>query len=180
MIEDLEKQVAVDNTKMNLAQVSLYDDNLESLLVILRHIQNLCNKDTDGKLRERIGKIIHVRVKKKSLMSSVLENEKFFVAHSILHQIEDYIHDKDSIAIQKCVIRQMGSSKLSKKTIDSMKKLHGKKKSCFQKTKIFMTVFSILLPFKLAPISMDVVTDSLLLISLKSNCTISNDGGFIF
>ena len=160
---------------MNPVQIAAHYESSESLVVILRHIQKLCDKDTQGKLRSKIAKIIHVKASNKSLMSTVLENKQLFAAYSILHQIEDYIHKGNSIDIQKCILHQMGSSKLSKTTVDSMKKLHPKPKSLIQKSKSFFTIFSILLPLKITPITFDVVTDSLLVKSLDVDSNESNE-----
>ena len=58
----------------------------------------------------------------------------------------------------------MGSGKLSNETIKSVKKLYPKKKVSKKKIiKYFLEIFGFLLPLKLFPITMDVVTDSLLL-----------------
>ena len=179
-LDDLEKHTNGNN--MNPVQIAAHYESSESLVVILRHIQKLCDKDTQGKLRSKIAKIIHVKASNKSLMSTVLESKQLFAAYSILHQIEDYIHKGNSIDIQKCILHQMGSSKLSKTTVDSMKKLHPKPKSCIQKTTLFITVFLILLPLKITPITFDVVTDSLLVKSLNTNSNRMDDlynSGFI-
>ena len=172
-LDDLEKHTNGNN--MNPVQIAAHYGSSESLVVILRHIQKLCDKDTQGKLRSKIAKIIHVKASNKSLMSTVLENKQLFAAYSILHQIEDYIHKGNSIDIQICILHQMGSSKLSKTTVDSMKKLHPKPKSLIKKTKIFFTIFLILLPLKITPITFDVVTDSLLVKSLDVGSNESNE-----
>ena len=74
----------------------------EALFVLLRHLQGVCNKDMKiGNLRAQIMKIIHVSTAEKNLMISILENRQLFGAHSFLHQIEDYIHESNSIEIKE-------------------------------------------------------------------------------
>ena len=96
-------------------------------------------------------------------MSVVLGNNTLFGSHSVCHQIESYLHEshKASIGIQKCVQRNLGSSKLSKNTVSAIKKLYPKKLSLFQKTRIafYVVVYTL---YKAFPIATDVVTDSLL------------------
>ena len=73
----------------------------EALFVLLRHLQGICNKDMkEGNLRAEIMKIIHISTAEKNLMRSILENRQLFGAHSFLHQIENYIHESNSIAIK--------------------------------------------------------------------------------
>ena len=96
-------------------------------------------------------------------MFSILSNKQFFAAHSIIHQIESFIHAGDSIAIQKSVLKNMKSSKLSKNTVSSIKKLKPKEKlSVFKMFKSFMSVFFVWFPIKSTPIGGDIVTDTLL------------------
>ena len=119
--------------------------------------------------------IMHVSAFGKNLMSVVLDNKKLFASHSIYHQIESYLHesDKASIGIQKCVQRNLRSSKLSKNTVSAIKKLYPKELSLFQKTKTAFYVFLYTL-YKAFPIVSDVVTDSLLVKKYF------NKGGFLF
>ena len=96
-------------------------------------------------------------------MLRILTNKQFFAAHAIVHQIENNIHAGDSIAIQKSVIKNMKSSKLSKDTVSSIKKLNPKEKlSVFKMFKSFIHVFFLWLPFKWTPIGGDIVTDTVL------------------
>ena len=68
----------------------------------------------------------------------------------------------------------MGSSQLSKSTIDSITKLKPKPLTCFQKAKSFILIFFLVLPVRSLPITTDVVTDSLLLDDLHSEWTSTN------
>ena len=68
----------------------------------------------------------------------------------------------------------MGSSQLSKSTIDSITKLKPKPLTYFQKAKSFILIFFLLLPVRSLPITTDVVTDSLLLDDLHSEWTSTN------
>ena len=134
---------------------------------MLRKIQEVCNKQYEnkekGKLTEKVRKIMHVTDGDKSLMLSILSNKQFFAAHSIVHQIENFIHAGDSIAIQKSILKNMKSSKLSKNTVSSIKKLNPKEKlSVFKMFKSFISVFFVWFPFKSSPIGGDIVTDTLL------------------
>ena len=161
---------------MNPVQLAAHLESPEVLNVLLRYIQAKCTKDSEGEFREKTAKIIHVSAFGKTLMSAVLGNKKLFASHSIYHQIESYLHDKDSIGIKKCVQRNLGSSKLSKNTVSAIKKLYPEKLSLFQKTK---TAFYVVLYtlYKAFPIASDVVTDSLL---VKKYYLLNNAGGFLF
>ena len=153
--------------KMNPVQLAASLASLQSLVLMLRKIQEVCNKQNEnkekGKLTEKVRKIMHVTDGDKSLMLSILSNKQFFAAHSIVHQIENFIHAGDSIAIQKSVLKNMKSSKLSKNTVSSIKKLNPKEKlSVFKMFKSFISVFFVWFPFKSSPIGGDIVTDTLL------------------
>ena len=152
---------------MNPVQLAASLASLQSLVLMLRKIQEVCNKQNEnkekGKLTEKVRKIMHVPDGDKSLMLSILSNKQFFAAHSIVHQIENFIHAGDSIAIQKSILKNMKSSKLSKDTVSSIKKLNPKEKlSVFKMFKSFISVFCVWLPFKSTPIGGDIVTDTLL------------------
>ena len=165
---------------MNPVQFAAHLESPEVLNVLLRYIQAKCSKDSEGEFREKTMKIMHVSGFGKNLMSVILGNKNLFASHSICHQIESYIHlsDIDSIGIQKCVQRNLGSSKLSKNTVSAIKKLYPKELSLFQKTKTAFYVFLYTL-YKAFPIASDVVTDSLLV--KKYYLLITNDaGGFLF
>ena len=115
-----------------------------------------------GILTAEVRKIMHVHDGDKSLMLRILSNKQFFAAFAIVHQIENYIHAGDSIAIQKSINKNMKSSKLSKDTVSSIKKLNPKEKvSVYQMVKSFVDICCARLAFRLLPISSDVVTDSL-------------------
>ena len=159
---------------MNPVQLAAFLECSDSLNVILRYIQAKCSKDSEGEFRGKTAKIMHVSAFGKNLMSVVLDNKKLFASHSIYHQIESYLHDKDSIGIKKCVQRNLGSSKLSKNTVSAIKKLYPEKLSLFQKTKTAFYVFLYTL-YKAFPIMSDVVTDSLL---VKKHYLL-NKGGFL-
>ena len=161
---------------MNPMQLAAFLEFPDALNVILRYIQAKCSKDSEGEFRERTMKIMHVSAFGKNLMSVVLGNKKLFASHSICHQIESYLHDKDSIGIKKCVQRNLGSSKLSKNTVSAIKKLYPEELSLFQKTKTALYVFLYTL-YKAFPIASDVVTDSLL---VKKYYLLSKAGGFLF
>ena len=95
-------------------------------------------------------------------MLRILSNKQFFSSHAIVHQIENNIHAGDSIAIQKSINKNMKSSKLSKDTVSSIKKLNPKEKvSVFQMVKSFVDICCARLTIRLLPITSDVVTDSL-------------------
>ena len=125
-------------------------------------------------------------------MSTILGSKQFYAGHSILHQIENHIHGGNSISIRRCILHKMGSSKLSHDTYRSIKKLNQKEKSFFQKTKSFILNFFVVLPFRLSPITTDMVTDSLLVKDLDkklsggtmttiiTTCTQINSKGLIF
>ena len=152
---------------MNPVQLAASLASLQSLVLMLRKIQEVCNKQNEdkekGKLTEKVRKIMHVPDGDKSLMLSILSNKQFFAAHSIVHQIESFIHAGDSIAIQKSILKNMKSSKLSKNTVSSIKKLNPKEKlSVFKMFKSFISVFFVWFPFKSSPIGGDIVTDTLL------------------
>ena len=152
---------------MNPVQLAASLVSLQSLVLMLRKIQEVCNKQNEnkekGKLAEKVRKIMHVTDGDKSLMLSILSNKQFFAAHSIVHQIENFIHAGDSIAIQKSILKNMKSSKLSKNTVSSIKKLNPKEKlSVFKIFKSFVSVFCVWWPFKSIPIGGDIVTDTLL------------------
>ena len=152
---------------MNPVQLAASLASLQSLVLMLRKIQEVCNKQNEnkekGKLTEKVRKIMHVPDGDKSLMLSILSNKQFFAAHSIVHQIENFIHAGDSIAIQKSILKNMKSSKLSKNTVSSIKKLNPKEKlSVFKMFKSFVSVFCVWFPFKSIPIGGDIVTDTLL------------------
>ena len=172
---------------MNPVQLAASLASLQSLVLMLRKIQEVCNKQNEnkekGKLTEKVRKIMHVPDGDKSLMLSILSNKQFFAAHSIVHQIENFIHAGDSIAIQKSILKNMKSSKLSKDTVSSIKKLNPKEKlSVFKMFKSFISVFFVWFPFKSSPIGGDIVTDTLLVndlheewssvTSAKTNATI--------
>ena len=152
---------------MNPVQLASSLASLQSLVLMLRKIQEVCNKQNEdkemGKLTEKVRKIMHVPDGDKSLMLSILSNKQFFAAHSIVHQIENFIHAGDSIEIQKSILKNMKSSKLSKDTVSSIKKLNPKEKlSVFKMFKSFISVFCVWLPFKSTPIVGDIVPDTLL------------------
>ena len=152
---------------MNPVQLAVSLASLQSLVLMLRKIQEVCNKHNEdkekGQLTAKVRKIMHVPDGDKSLMLSILSNKQFFAAHSIVHQIENFIHAGDSIAIQKSILKNMKSSKLSKNTVSSIKKLNPKEKlSVFKIFKSFVSVFFVWFPFKSTPIGGDIVTDTLL------------------
>ena len=164
-LEDLQKHGI--GIKMNPVQLAASLASLQSLVLMLRKIQEVCNKQNEDKekglLTEKVRKIMHVPDGDKSLMLSILSNKQFFAAHSIVHQIENFIHAGDSIEIQKSILRNMKSSKLSKNTVSSIKKLNPKEKlSVFKMFKSFISVFCVWLPFKSTPIVGDIVPDTLL------------------
>ena len=144
-------------------QLAAFLEFPDALNVILRYIQAKCSKDSEGEFREKTMKIMHVSAFGKNLMSVILGNKNLFASHSVCHQIESYLHEshKASIGMQKCVQRNLGSSKLSKNTVSAIKKLYPKKLSRFQKTRIafYVVVYTL---YKAFPIATDVVTDSLL------------------
>ena len=160
---------------MNPVQLAAFLECSDALNVLLRYIQAKCSKDSEGEFREKTMEIMHVSAFGKNLMSVVLDNKKLFASHSIYHQIESYLHesDKASIGIQKCVQRNLRSSKLSKNTVSAIKKLYPKELSLFQKTKTAFYMFLYTL-YKAFPIVSDVVTDSLLVKKYFNN------GGFLF
>ena len=152
---------------MNPVQLAANLESLPALVSLLQYIQGVCYKHKEDKEKEtltaKIRKIMHVPDGDKSLMLSILSNKQFFAAHSIVHQIENYIQAGDSIAIQKSIIKNMKSSKLSKDTVSSIKKLNPKEKlSVFKIIKTFIHVFCVWLPFKSTPIVGDIVPDTLL------------------
>ena len=163
---------------MNPVQLAVHVESLQALVLLLQHIQGVCDKDKEkGISPADVGKIMHVHDSDKSLMLRILSNKQFFAAHAIVHQIENYIHAGDSIAIQKSINKNMKSSKLSKDTVSSIKKLNPKEKlSVFQMVKSFVDICCARLAFRLLPITSDVVTDSLRLKEIRedlSNTTIS-------
>ena len=174
-LEDLKQHIP--GTKLNPVQLAAFLECSDSLNVLLRYIQGKCSKDSEGELREKTMKIMHVSAFEKNLMSVVLGNKNLFACHSICHQIESYLHESDqnSIGVKKCIHRNLGSSKLSKNTVSAIKKLYPKELSLFQKTKMaFYTFFYTL--YKAFPIVSDVVTDSLLV----KKYYLQNHGGFLF
>ena len=172
---------------MNPVQLAANVESLQALVLLLQYIQGVCHKNKQdkekGNLTAEVRKIMHVHDGDKSLMIRILSNKQLFAAHAIVHQIENYIHAGDSIAIQKSINKNMKSSKLSKDTVSSIKKLNPKEKlSVFQMVKSFVDICCARLAFRLLPITSDVVTDSLRLkeinedlsnISATTNTTIS-------
>ena len=168
-------------------QLATHVESLQALVLLLQYVQGVCDKNKQdkekGKLTAEVKKIMHVNDGDKSLMLRILSNKQFFAAHAIVHQIENNIHAGDSIAIQKSINKNMKSSKLSKDTVSSIKKLNPKGKlSVFQMVKSFVDICCARLAFRLLPITSDVVTDSLRLneinedlsnISATANTTIS-------
>ena len=133
-LEDLQEEGI--GIKMNPVQLATHLGSLQALVFLLRYVQGVIEKHNGnkerGKLTAKIRKIMHVTDGDKSLMLSILSNNQLLKAHTIVHQIENYIHAGDSIAIQKSVFKNMKSSKLSKNTVSSIKKLNPKKKVvCF-------------------------------------------------
>ena len=117
---------------------------------------------------EKVEKILHVNVfvkgTKRSLLFAVMSKKNMLAAQSILLQLEGYMHNYDLNAIYKCIFDHMGSGQLAKETIKSVEKLYSKQKINWKTAiKSFLVIFMILLPLKLSPITLDVVTDSLLL-----------------
>ena len=165
VLEVLQKEAI--GIKMNPVQLAATLESLPALVSLLRYVQEVCYKNKEdkekGKLTEKVKKIMHVPDGEKSLILSILSNKQFFAAHSIVHQIENFIHAGDSIAIQKSILKNMKSSKLSKDTVSSIKKLNPKEKlSVFKMFKSFMSVFFVWFPIKSTPIGGDIVTDTLL------------------
>ena len=172
---------------MNPVQLATQSESLQALVLLLQYIQGVCHKNKQDKenvkINAEVKKIMHGHDGDKSLMLRILSNKQFFAAHAIVHQIENYIHAGDSIAIQKSINKNMKSSKLSKDTVSSIKKLNPKEKvSVFQMVKSFVDICCARLTFRLLPITSDVVTDSLRLkeinedlsnISATTNTTIS-------
>ena len=168
-------------------QLATHVESLQALVLLLQYVQGVCDKNKQdkekGKLTAEVKKIMHVNDGDKSLMLRILSNKQFFAAHAIVHQIENNIHAGDSIAIQKSINKNMKSSKLSKDTVSSIKKLNPKEKlSVYQMVKSFVDICYARLAFRLLPITSDVVTDSLRLneinedlsnISATANTTIS-------
>ena len=147
-------------------QLATHVESLQALVLLLQYVQGVCDKNKQdkekGKLTAEVKKIMHVNDGDKSLMLRILSNKQFFAAHAIVHQIENNIHAGDSIAIQKSINKNMKSSKLSKDTVSSIKKLNPKGKlSVFQMVKSFVDICCARLAFRLLPITSDVVTDSL-------------------
>ena len=164
-LEDLKEEGI--GIKMNPVQLATHLGSLQALVFLLRYVQGVIEKHNGnkerGKLTAKIRKIMHVTDGDKSLMLSILSNNQLLKAHTIVHQIENYIHAGDSIAIQKSVFKNMKSSKLSKNTVSSIKKLNPKKRlSVFKIFKSFIHVFFLWFPFKSTPIGGDIVTDTLL------------------
>ena len=151
---------------MNPVQLATQSESLQALVLLLQYIQGVCHKNKQdeekGNLTAEVRKIMHVHDGDKSLMLRILSNKQFFAAHAIVHQIENNIHAGDSIAIQKSINKNMKSSKLSKDTVSSIKKLNPKEKvSVYQMVKSFVDICYARLAFRLLPITSDVVTDSL-------------------
>ena len=147
-------------------QLATHVESLQALVLLLQYVQGVCDKNKQdkekGKLTAEVKKIMHVNDGDKSLMLRILSNKQFFAAHAIVHQIENNIHAGDSIAIQKSINKNMKSSKLSKDTVSSIKKLNPKEKvSVYQMVKSFVDICYARLAFRLLPITSDVVTDSL-------------------
>ena len=164
---------------MNPVQLAANLESLPALVSLLRYIQEICYKHNEdkekGKLTAKISKIMHNPDGDKSLMLSILSNKQFFAAHSIVHQIENFIHAGDSIEIQKSILKNMKSSKLSKDTVSSIKKLNPKEKlSVFKMFQSFISVFCVWLPFKSTPIGGDIVTDTLLVNGLHEEWSSTN------
>ena len=101
-------------------------------------------------------------------MSVIMGNQKFYASHSLLLQIEHYIHKNDLMDVQRCILKQMGSSLISKEVIMSVKKMKQKKIDCLGKTTTFMKFFCLFL-LGLLPICFDVGTDSALLVQYSKN-----------
>ena len=157
--------------EMNAIQIAAYFENSIPLLLLLRYLQEqseTTNEENQKQFRHRITQIIHSKISVKgikvSLIFCILNNQNLISAHSIMHELENYILKGNSMDLEKCVFIHMSSSKLSKKTLKSVKELNPKRNnSCWFRTKWFLYLFSIVLPIKLLPFTSDVVTDTILL-----------------
>ena len=181
---------------MKPLQVAVHFECSEALAVLLNYLQTLCQKDTGKILREKIMPLIHATttIKKtpsigarhdtavakktrKSLMSAIMGNERYYASHSLFLQIEHYIHQNDSMDVQRCILKQMGSGLISKEIVNSVKKMQLKKIDRWEITKIVLKIFCLLL-LGLLPIGFDVGTDAALLVKYsKTNANSSQPNG---
>ena len=167
---------------INPLQIATHFECPDALVVILQYLLGLCKKDKDStELRKKLSKIMHVKeiVKKtnKSLMQVVLGNRMFYASQNIFLQIENYIHKYDSISVKRCILEHMGSGVVSKEAVSTIKKMLKKKIGKWEKTKIALMIFVILLPLSLLPFCFDTGTDTLLLVEYgtEQNNTISSN-----
>ena len=158
--------------QMNPLQFAAHFESTEALPVLLRHLLILWRKQKTGN-QAVIENIIHSKAtlqkknRKSSLMFDVMTNKNFVKSENLLAEFEDEIHEGKSEDIKRCVYQYMSSSKESEEAVEKIMKIRRTKLAWpgdwWPIVKIFIKILIILL-FKLTPISLDVTTDSILLV----------------
>ena len=113
---------------MKPLQIAANFESPEVLAKLLHYVQALCEKYKDSSIRDKIKGLLHasstVKKSRKSLMSTVMGNSRFYASHSLFLQIEKYIHNNSSVASQKCALEHLGSGVVSKEVIKSIKVIY--------------------------------------------------------
>ena len=161
---------------MNPLQIAAHFGSSDALPLLLRYVQIIW--ETIYKDRTKITNLIHSKAdleeKKSSLMLDIMTNKNLIKSGNLLVIFEDLIHDGNSIEIEECVFNYMASSKASKDTIDQIKDIHPEdKKDCWPITKFFFEIMVFQQLLKLFPITLDTVTDFILL-RVYGNSTTTN------
>ena len=164
------------NGKMNPLQIAAHFGSSDALPLLLRYVQIIW--ESISKERTKITNLIHSKAdleeKKSSLMLDIMTKKNLIKSANLLVIFEDLIHDGNSIEIEECVFHYMASSKASKDTIDQIKDIRPEdEKDCWPITKIFFQIMVFQQLLKLFPITLDTVTDFILL-RVYGNSTTTN------
>ena len=162
--------------RMNPLQIAAHFRSSDALPLLLRYVQIIW--ETIYKDRTKITNLIHSKAdleeKKSSLMLDIMTNKNLIKSGNLLVVFEDLIHDGNSIEIEECVFHYMASSKASKDTIDQIKDIRpDDEKDCWPITKFFFDIMVFQQLLKLFPITLDTVTDFILL-RVYGNSTTTN------
>ena len=162
--------------KMNPLQIAAHFGSSDALPLLLRYVQIIW--ESISKERTKITNLIHSKAdleeKKSSLMLDIMTNKNLIKSGNLLVIFEDLIHDGNSIEIEECVFNYMASSKASKDTIHQIKDIRPEdEKDCWPITKFFFDIMVFQQLLKLFPITLDTVTDFILL-RVYGNSTTTN------
>ena len=163
--------------KMNPLQLAAHFESTEALPVLLRHLQMLWHQPNADKAK--IGKIVHSKATaedrkgESSLIFNVMTNKNLMKSENLLAEFECKIHNGKSVEIQEYVFQHMGSGKESEETIEKIKKFHSKKLNWnddwWPLLKLVVKILILQSLVKMAPITIDVATDTNLLVDYSSD-----------